>query len=109
MATVGIRHHATSTAFPCFCRFTVRVRNPEKETDPGGPCHPSSLNPGSHQPDICWEETKSLTLHMPCAVTVPSEFLTVYVPPPTARRLLGSQAPFPERASVSPFRFLANG
>src|SRR3712207_2022281 len=104
-------HQATRVPFPRFSRFTLSVRNPEKEADPGGPCHPSSLNSGPipHQPSNCSNEPKSVTRHDPSASTSPDLSLMVYWPPPSAVLLFGFHPPLPERAMVEPSGALAKG
>ena len=79
LRTSGIRHQATRVPSPWFSRLTFSVSNPEKEDDPGGPCHPFSLKSGPipHQPPKCSNDLKSVTRHDPCALTAPEEPLMV--------------------------------
>src|SRR3712207_7083343 len=92
-------------------RFTLSVRNPEKEADPGGPCHPLSLKsgPNPHQPSKYSNELKPVTRHDPCALTAPEASLIVYRPPPSAFLLFGFHPPLPERMTLEPSGALAKG
>src|SRR5215208_4979835 len=106
-----MRHQAVRTPSPSFSRCTLSFRNPEKEGEPGGPCHPSSLNsdPIPHQPSNCSNETKSVTCHDPSDLTSPEASSMVYCPPPRADLLCGSHPPLPERVILEPSGALAKG
>src|SRR5215204_7252780 len=111
LRTWGIRHQATSVPSPWFSRLTLSVRNPEKEADPGGPCHPFSLKSGPipHQPSNRSNDLKSVTCHDPCAVSSPEASSMVYRPPSCAMCPSGSHPPLHERVILEPSGALAKG